>query len=147
MVLVAGTLTKNDMEVVRAWVAGQDFRDLRAANACCQRQLQPGNASPTELDMPKDWASPNLGLDKRALDLLLSCICLNSTANLRIEGDTGESAAHHVKVERSLLEMMHSVPLAGSIRTVVAIERRATRSQALTGLMRSRSLWQPDLLG
>lgn len=79
------------MAVVRAWVAGQDFRDLRAVNACCIPQLQRGSPSPEGLQLPADWASPQLGLDQRALNLLLSCICHNSTANLRVEGETGAS--------------------------------------------------------
>ena len=77
------------MAVVRAWVTGQDFRDLRAANACCVPQLRQGSPSPEGLQLPTDWASPELGLDKRALDLLISCICHNSTANLRVEGEKG----------------------------------------------------------
>ena len=89
---IAGTLTKNDMAVMRSWIAGKDFRDLRAVNACCIQQLQHGRPDPEGLELPRDWASPELGLDRRAQDLLLSCICLNSTANLRVEGDNGASS-------------------------------------------------------
>lgn len=68
-----GTLTQNDMAVVRMWAAGSEFRDLAALRE--SRSL--GNGAP----------GPGLALDPAVVALLTDGIAANSTAELRPSQD------------------------------------------------------------
>ena len=71
----AGTLTQNDMAVVRMWAAGSEFRDLAALRESRSR----GNGTP----------GPGLALDPAVVALITDGIAANSTAELRPSQDGG----------------------------------------------------------
>jgi hypothetical protein len=68
----AGTLTQNEMAVVRLWAAGAEFRDLAAV-----REAPGGGGA----------ALPGLALAPAVVELLGDGIAVNSTAELRPSQD------------------------------------------------------------
>ena len=74
----AGTLTQNEMAVVRLWAAGSEFRDLAAL-----REARCGNGAP----------GPGLALDPAVAALITDGIAVNSTAELRPSANGARPAA------------------------------------------------------
>lgn len=73
----AGTLTQNEMVVVRMWLAGQEFDNLQ--------YLTNSGISSSSID-----GRDPLSLDPRLHSLLLNSLALNTTASIEA-GKSGES--------------------------------------------------------
>ncbi|KAK9845411.1 hypothetical protein WJX81_005835 [Elliptochloris bilobata] len=86
-----GTLTQNEMAVVRMWAAGSEFRDLAAL-----REAAPcGNGAP----------GPGLALDAAVVALITEGIAVNSTAELRPSPDGGRNLQVGNRTECALLTL------------------------------------------
>ncbi|DBA89907.1 TPA: hypothetical protein ACH3X2_004399 [Trebouxia sp. C0005] len=87
-----GTLTQNDMQVVRMWIGGADFQQLDA--------LQP--MQPVEEGA---WQDIPLGLDPRVRDLLGNSVALNTTASVKQADDSDAFVRVGNRTECALLEL------------------------------------------
>ncbi|KAL3161892.1 hypothetical protein ABBQ38_008979 [Trebouxia sp. C0009 RCD-2024] len=87
-----GTLTQNDMQVVRMWIGGSDFRALD--------QLQP--PEPVAADV---WQDIPLGLDPRVRDLLGNSVALNTTASVKQDEESNDFVRVGNRTECALLEL------------------------------------------
>lgn len=87
-----GTLTQNDMQVVRMWVGGADFNKLDSL-----KTPQPVGRN--------EWQDIPLGLDPRVRDLLGSSVALNTTASVKPDHESGEFVRVGNRTECALLEL------------------------------------------
>ncbi|KAK9828539.1 hypothetical protein WJX72_000653 [[Myrmecia] bisecta] len=124
-----GTLTQNDMSVVRLWIGGQEFRDVQETCNTARRS-RPAWFKPEEAregaDGPQESESAPppegriredcLGLDPRVHSLLCDSIALNSTANIKAQAGTAELVKVGNRTECAMLALVHD--LGGDIEQI-----------------------------